>query len=183
MDLTFFIALRHAARSMRRLLRHGAFLTSLQTKNFRVSMIRPHCSGCAFPSPHLKALGSATQGQARDRDSRAALGNPQDKGQLRQTFSGRSARVATRPESQAAPPHKFNLPRRLSPPSHGSADRRLRPVYTRSYTLSRTLESGNYYQDAIQFLSLKEVDGVYFPSENSNPLLWLSVKRRRRRSW
>ena len=69
------------------------------------SLIRPHCSGCPFPSPHLKALGSATQGQARDRDSRAALGNPQDMRQLRQTYSGRSARVATRPESQAAPPH------------------------------------------------------------------------------
>jgi hypothetical protein len=69
------------------------------------SLIRPHCSGCPFPSPDLKALGSATQGQARDRDSRASLGNPQDKRHIRQTNSGRSARVATRPESQAAPPH------------------------------------------------------------------------------
>jgi hypothetical protein len=32
------------------------------------SLVRPHCSGCPFPSPHLKALGSATQGQARDRE-------------------------------------------------------------------------------------------------------------------
>ena len=78
-------------------------------------LFRPHCSGCPFPSPHLKALGSATQGQARDRDSRAALDNPQDRRHVRQTYSGRSARVATRPESQAAPPHIFNFPRRLSP--------------------------------------------------------------------
>ena len=66
--------------------------------------------------------------QLRDKpetEIRGLLGNPQDTRQLRQTYSGRSARVATRPESQAAPPHKFNLPRRLSPPSHGSADRRL----------------------------------------------------------
>ncbi len=62
--------------------------------------------GVPIPSQHLKALGSATQGHARDRDSRAALvGNPQDKRQLQQTYSGRSARVATRPKSQAAPPY------------------------------------------------------------------------------
>ncbi len=69
------------------------------------SLIRPHCLGCPFRSPHLKALGSATQEKARDRDSRAALGNPPDKRQIRQTYSGRSSRVATRPESQAAPSH------------------------------------------------------------------------------
>ncbi len=82
-------------------------------------------SGRPFPSPHLRALGSATQGQARDRDSRAALDNllnRRDKKQLQQTYSGRSAGAATRPESQAAPPHELNLPRRLSPPSHDSAD-------------------------------------------------------------
>jgi hypothetical protein len=90
------------------------------------SLIRPHCLGCPFPSPHLKALGSATQGQARDRDLRAALGKPQDKVQLRQTLFRKECQV---PESQVAPPDKFNLPRRLSPPSHGSADRRLRPVH------------------------------------------------------
>ena len=83
----------------------------------------------ALSPPHTsRALGSTPQGHARDRDSRAALGNPQDTRHIRQTYSGRSARVATRPESQAAPPHIFNLPRRLSPPSHGSADRRLRPA-------------------------------------------------------
>ncbi len=38
---------------------------------------------------------------------------------LWQTSYGRSARVAARPEGQAAPPHVFNLPERLSPPSHG----------------------------------------------------------------
>ncbi len=52
----------------------------------------------------------------------------QDKRHVRQTYLGRSARVATRPESQVAPPHIFNILKRLSPPSHGSADRRLRPV-------------------------------------------------------
>ncbi len=84
---------------------------------------------CSLSPPHTsRALGSATQGHARDRDSRAALGNPQDKGQFRQTYSGRSARVVTRPESQAASPDIINLPRRLSTPSHGSADRRLCPV-------------------------------------------------------
>ncbi len=108
-------------------------------------VIRPHCSGCPFPdsttlfggalSPPLKALGSATQGQARDRDSRAAQDNPQDMRHIRQTYSGRSARVATRPESKAAPPLIFNLPRRLSPPSHASADRRLRPASSHIHTL------------------------------------------------
>jgi len=36
-------------------------------------------------------------------------------------------------------------------------------------------------QDSIQFLSLlsKEVDGCILPSDNSNPLLWMSIKRRR----
>ncbi len=44
--------------------------------------------------------------------------------------------MATRPESQAAPPHIFNLPRRLSPPSHGSVDRQLRPVGTKLHLAS-----------------------------------------------
>ncbi len=70
-----------------------------------VQTFRPHCSGCPFPSPHLKALGSATQGHARDPNSRATLGNPQDKRHIWQIYSGRSAKVATRPESQAAQPH------------------------------------------------------------------------------
>ena len=91
--------------SRRCCLRHAVTKFSGNVFSCACSLIRPHCSGCPFPSPHLKALGSATQGQARDRDSRAALGNPQDKRHLRQTYSGRSARVATRPESQAAPPH------------------------------------------------------------------------------
>ncbi len=38
---------------------------------------------------------------------------------LWQTYLGRSARVAARPEGQAAPPHVFNLPERLSPRNHG----------------------------------------------------------------
>jgi hypothetical protein len=44
------------------------------------SPVRPHCSGCPFPSPHLKVLESATQGHSRERrrDLRAAQGNPQD---------------------------------------------------------------------------------------------------------
>ncbi len=65
-----------------------------------------------FPpaSPHLNTMESATQGHAWDRDSGAAEGNPQEKRQLqvRQTFSGRSARVAARPESQAAPARPTN---------------------------------------------------------------------------
>ncbi len=107
------------------------------------------CSGCPFPSPNLKALGSATQGHARDRDLRAALGNPQDMRHIRQTHSGRSAGVATRPERQAAPPHKFKLPRRLSPPSHGSADRRLHPESARMLSIypdsHREAKPSNFY--------------------------------------
>ncbi len=57
------------------------------------------------PSHTSRAQHSSTQGQARDRDSRAALRNPQDKMHIQQTYSGRSARVATRPENQAALPH------------------------------------------------------------------------------
>ncbi len=44
------------------------------------SLFRPHCSGCPFPSPHLKVMGSATQRQARDRDSRAAKDNLRTRG-------------------------------------------------------------------------------------------------------
>ncbi len=118
------------------------------------SLVRPHCSGCPFPSTHLKALGSETQGHARDRDSRAALGNPQDKRHKlphnRQTYSGRSSRVATRPESQSAPPHIFNLPRRLSPPSHGSADRQLRPVAANSESIKTfIISTRNWFQCSI----------------------------------
>jgi hypothetical protein len=65
--------------------------------------------GVPFLLPTSQALGSATQGQARDRDSRAALGKPQDKRHVRQTYLGRSARVATRPESQVAPPHTDSI--------------------------------------------------------------------------
>ncbi len=48
--------------------------------------------------------------------------------QLGQTYSGRSAKDAIRPESQAAPPRTFSLLERLSLPSHYSADRRSRPL-------------------------------------------------------
>ncbi len=41
--------------------------------------------------------------------------------------------------------------------------------------------SVNYCQDAIQFLSLKEVDGVYLPSENSNPLLWARINYKKKK--
>ena len=70
-----------------------------------IIIIGPLGSGCTFPYPHLKALGSATHGQDRERDSTAVLGNSQDKRLLWQTYSGWSAMDATRPESQAAPPH------------------------------------------------------------------------------
>jgi hypothetical protein len=93
----------------------------------RAAIIDHTVPGALFPPHTSRALGSATQGHARDRDSRAALRSPQDKRPIRQTYSGRSARIATRPESQAAPPH-IQSPKRLSPPSHGSADRRLRLV-------------------------------------------------------
>ncbi len=56
------------------------------------SLLQPHCSGCPFPSLHLKELVSVTQGQARERDSRAVQNKPQDKRQFRQPYSGRSAR-------------------------------------------------------------------------------------------
>ncbi len=74
--------------------RQRSWQTFNQTKfSCLCSLIRPHCLGRRFLSLHLKALGSATQGQARYRDSRAALGSPQDKRQLRQTYSSNKFRV------------------------------------------------------------------------------------------
>jgi hypothetical protein len=65
--------------------------------------------GTLSPPPTSRAMGSASQGHARDRYLKVALGNTQDKRQLRHTYPGRSVRVAARPESQAAPPHIFYL--------------------------------------------------------------------------
>jgi hypothetical protein len=68
----------------------------------RIALLDHTVRGALSPPHTARALGSATQGHSRDRDSRAALGNPQKKRHIRQTYSGRSARDATRPESQAA---------------------------------------------------------------------------------
>ncbi len=60
--------------------------------------------GVLSPPHTTRALGSATQGHARGRDSRAVLGEIQYKEPIRQTYSGRSARDATRPQSQPPRP-------------------------------------------------------------------------------
>ncbi len=111
--------------------------------------------GALSPPHNSRALGSVTQGHARDRDLRAALGNPQDKRPIRQANSGRSVRVATSPEIQAAPYRIFNLPRRLSSPSHDSADRRLRPAIVPVYVCDRqhaTTQSNRIFFTRLQFL-------------------------------
>ncbi len=66
----------------------------------------------ALSPPHTStALESATQGHALDRDlsllilRAAAQGNTQDKRQLWHAYSGRSAWVGMKPDSQAVPPH------------------------------------------------------------------------------
>jgi hypothetical protein len=74
--------------------------------------------GVPFPLPTPQGAGIGNSGTSPR--PRFEIGNPQDKWQLRQTYSERSTRVATRPESKIAPPHKLNLPRRLSPPSHAA---------------------------------------------------------------
>jgi hypothetical protein len=129
----------------------------------RASLFDYTVRGALSPPHTSRALGSATQGHARDRDLslilRAAQGNPQDKRPFRQTYSGRSARVATRPESQAAPPHIFNLPTRLSPPSHSSADRRLRPVGG-----SCTTRNLGIYCPAGSTLPIQCIAGFYCPN-------------------
>ncbi len=71
----------------------------------RVDFIDHIVRGALSPPHTSRALGSATQGHAQDRDLRAAIDIPKEKTQLRQTYSRRSARVATRPKSQSAPPH------------------------------------------------------------------------------
>jgi hypothetical protein len=62
--------------------------------------------GALFPeSPHHKGAEIGLRLRA------AALGDPLDKRHILQTFSGRRARDATRPENQLPPPHIINLPR------------------------------------------------------------------------
>jgi hypothetical protein len=128
----------------------AAFFCSLSTTLFGVT-------SALSPPRTSRVLGSAIQGHARDRDSdlraadlpdqdsRAALGNPQDKKQLWHTYSGRCARVATRPESQVTPPHIFNLPMRSSPPSHDAADRRLHPVTSTKATYEKKTELSDFH--------------------------------------
>ena len=82
---------------------------------------RPHCSGCPFPSPHLKGAGIGNSGTSP---------RPRFEGCTRQP-SGQEAHSANlfRKECQgcnearkpSCPAPQFNLPRRLSAPSHGSA--------------------------------------------------------------
>ncbi len=92
------------------------------------SLVRPHRSGCPFPSPHLKGAEIGDSGTCpRPRFEGCARRPLQAKRQLRRTYSGRSARVATRPESQAALPRTpysiFRSDCRLP-----AAVRRLRPA-------------------------------------------------------
>jgi hypothetical protein len=89
-----------------------------------------YCLGCPFspPTPQGAEIGnSGTSLRLRFKGcARQPSGHPERRIGL--TYSERSARVATRPESQAAPSHIINLPRRLSPFSYDSADWWLRPV-------------------------------------------------------
>ncbi len=57
-----------------------------------------------------------------------------------QENSANLSRVAMKPECKAAPPHIFNLPKPLLPPSHASADRRLRLVSLAVYGVEDCVE-------------------------------------------
>ncbi len=81
--------------------------------------ILDHTYQGALSPPHIsRTPGFATKDQASARDSNAAQGDTQDM-EAASANLFRSARVAARTEGQAAPPHVFHLPERLSPPSHG----------------------------------------------------------------
>ncbi len=69
--------------------------------------------GALFLSPRLKGAGIGNSGTFSRPVVRAELGNPQDKRRIRQTYLRSSARVATRPESQASPHHIFHYPEQL----------------------------------------------------------------------
>ena len=104
-------------------------------QSFRLSLLSCACSlfnhtvWGALSLPHTSRRSDRhLRDVLGNRSSRAALGNPQDKRHIRQTYSGRSARVASRLESQAAPIPIFNLPRQMSSPIHISADMRIRPT-------------------------------------------------------
>jgi hypothetical protein len=71
--------------------------------------------GVPFPLPTPQGAGIGNSGTCPR--PKAALGDPQDKRQRRQTYSGRSARVATRAESQAVLPLIFNRPKWLPFPA------------------------------------------------------------------
>lgn len=84
------------------------------------------------PFTHLTvmALGSVTQGHARERKSSAALGSTKKKahsanlpGMLR-----RRRGEASRLESKAVSPHRFHLPEQLSPSIHEKAEGQSCPV-------------------------------------------------------
>jgi hypothetical protein len=73
--------------------------------DFRVrAALFDHTVRGALSPPHTQGAGIRNTGTARDRDLRAVLGNPQDKRQLRQTYSGRSARVARGPKAKLPRP-------------------------------------------------------------------------------
>jgi hypothetical protein len=79
------------------------------------------------PGPHLKGAGLRNSGPCPSARFECRHATPRTWRSLRQTYSGRSARVATRPEGQASPPHVFNLPR-LSPPRHRFSWQAVTPV-------------------------------------------------------
>ncbi len=112
------------------LLRLAAFKTARGDFRQRAAIFDHTVRGVLSPPHTSRVPRFATQDHAQARDSNAALGYTRTWRPLWQSYSGRSARVAARPEVQAPPPHVFNLPERLSPLSHGS-DRRFGPVELR----------------------------------------------------
>ena len=68
----------------------------------------PDCSGCPFPPHTSRALGSAAREDTQELCSKNAQGNPQDTEATSANLWRKECRgIATRPEGQAAPPHKF----------------------------------------------------------------------------
>ncbi len=93
---------------------------------------RAAISGCPFPSPHLKGAGLRSSGPCQSVKFKCCTKQkPRPWRPHWQTYTGRSARDAARPEGQTVPPHVFyppkssggllrsNLPERSSLPSHG----------------------------------------------------------------
>ncbi len=85
----------------------------------RAAIFDHNCSGCPFPSPHLKGARLRNAGPRPSRDSNAAKGNTQDMDATLANLLRKECQGCKEAEGQAAPPHVSNLPERLPPPSRG----------------------------------------------------------------